>query len=246
LEPIGCGFAQSIARYIRCREAYPDAAMMMGIGNITELTDADSAAINVVLLGLCEELQIHSVLTTQVINWARSSVRECDIARRLVHYACRNRIPPKHITSQLVMLRDAKLKEFPTTMFAELADSIRDNNLRIFAQRGQLHLVSAGVNLSGSDPFELMEQLFASSVGPSINPSHAFYLGFELAKAATALTLGKQYEQDEALDWGFLTEPEDHHRLARTRKTRDSEAPDSKASDRNIADPKPTDELPSD
>ncbi len=73
LEPIGCGFAQSLARYVRCRERYPDARMMMGIGNITELTDADSAAINVVLLGFCEELRIESVLTTQVINWARSS-----------------------------------------------------------------------------------------------------------------------------------------------------------------------------
>jgi hypothetical protein len=40
------------------------------------------------------------------------------------------------------------------------------------------------------------------------DPSHAFYLGYELAKATTALTLGKQYTQDEALDWGFLTRPE--------------------------------------
>ena len=27
------------------------------------------------------------MLTTEVINWARTSVRECDLARRLVHYA---------------------------------------------------------------------------------------------------------------------------------------------------------------
>ncbi|MEZ6135442.1 MAG: hypothetical protein R3C53_11085 [Pirellulaceae bacterium] len=47
--------------------------MMMGIGNITELTDADSAGINVLLLGICQELQINSVLTTQVINWAQAA-----------------------------------------------------------------------------------------------------------------------------------------------------------------------------
>ena len=41
-----------------------------------------------------------------------------------------------------------------------------------------------------------------------IDPSHAFYLGYELAKATTALTLGKQYRQDQALQWGFLTVPE--------------------------------------
>src|SRR4029079_13528646 len=81
MEPIGFGFAQSLGRYLQVRDRYPDAEMMMGIGNLTELTDADSAAINVVLLGFCEELGIRSVLTTQVINWARSSVRECDLAR---------------------------------------------------------------------------------------------------------------------------------------------------------------------
>ena len=48
--------------------------MMMGTGNLTELTDADSAPINTLLLGFCEGLNIRSVLTTQVIPWARTSV----------------------------------------------------------------------------------------------------------------------------------------------------------------------------
>ena len=43
-----------------------------------------------------------------------------------------------------------------------------------------------------------------ASVG-ALTPAHAFYLGMELMKARTALTLGKQYTQDEALRWGFLT-----------------------------------------
>ena len=38
-----------------------------------------------------------------------------------------------------------------------------------------------------------------------LDSSHAFYLGHELAKARTALTLGKNYRQDEALRWGHLT-----------------------------------------
>jgi hypothetical protein len=33
-----------------------------------------------------------------------------------------------------------------------------------------------------------------------------------MAKAVTALTLGKQYRQDQALEWGFLTRPEESHR----------------------------------
>src|SRR5207249_11877905 len=82
IEPIGCGFAASLGRYLEVRRRYPDVEMLMGIGNLTELTDADSAAINVLLLGICQELGIRSVLTTQVINWARTAVRECDLARR--------------------------------------------------------------------------------------------------------------------------------------------------------------------
>ena len=39
-------------------------------------------------------------------------------------------------------------------------------------------------------------------------PAHAFYLGFEMMKAKTALTLGKVYRQDQALEWGLLTELE--------------------------------------
>jgi hypothetical protein len=41
-----------------------------------------------------------------------------------------------------------------------------------------------------------------------IDPAHAFYLGYEMAKAVTALTLAKNYVQDQALRWGFLTEQE--------------------------------------
>ena len=47
---------------------------------------------------------------------------------------------------------------------------------------------------------------------PTLDPSHAFYLGYEFAKAVTALTLGKAYTQDRALRWGFLTVPEAGHR----------------------------------
>jgi hypothetical protein len=54
------------------------------------------------------------------------------------------------------------------------------------------------------------------------DPAHAFYLGYELMKARTSLTLGKNYRQDQALDWGFLTEPEVSH-LDRKRQPREAE-----------------------
>jgi hypothetical protein len=84
----------------------------------------------------------------------------------------------------------------------------------LFAEGGRVHLVCAGLHLDGADPFELFERLMATQPR-NVDPSHAFYLGYELAKAMTALTLGKEYRQDESLDWGHLTVAEQCHRLAR-------------------------------
>lgn len=217
LEPIGCGFANSLERYCQTRRLFPDVPMMMGIGNITELTDADSAAINVVLLGFCEELQIESVLTTEVISWAQSAVRECNLARKLVNYSVRHRIPPKHLEERLVLLRDPSNSPVSDSAIEHLATNLKDNNYRIIVGLDEIHLLSANVHIRGTDPYEMMQALMALPESRNVDPSHAFYLGFELHKALTALSLGKRYEQDEALNWGFLTREEKHHRLARAR-----------------------------
>ncbi|MDZ4820246.1 MAG: DUF6513 domain-containing protein [Planctomycetota bacterium] len=214
LEPIGFGSAAILGRYLEIRRRYPDAEMLMGIGNITELTDADSASVNVLLLGICEELGIRSVLTTQVVHWARSSVRECDLARRLVYHAIHNQVLPKHLEPRLVPLRGAKPTEFGDAVLQELSESIKDHNYRVFAEQEQVHLISAKMHLRGTDPFLVFEELLARNP-KNMDPAHAFYLGYEMAKAVTALTLNKEYTQDEALDWGFLTREETSHRLKR-------------------------------
>ena len=204
IEPIGFGFAQSLGRYIEVRRRYPDASIMMGIGNLTEMTEADAAGVNMILIGFCQELSINSVLTTQVINWARSSVREIDIARRVMHYAVTHRTVPKHVDERLIMLRDPKLRIPSETVLTQLAKAITDSNIRIFADptTGKLHAMNKRIHAVDDDPFVLFDQLGIDDA------SHAFYLGYELAKAVTALTLGKNYTQDEPLNWGMLTRPE--------------------------------------
>ena len=218
LEPIGLGFTASLGRYIQARERWPEAEMMMGIGNITELTDVDSAGINVLLLAICQELGIRSVLTTQVINWSRTSVKECDLARKLVYYSINHQVPPKHLSDELVILRDTKLLQFGVEEISQLASQIKDNNYRIFAEAGEVHLLGSQHHFHDADPFKTFDQLMQSNP-TNVDPSHAFYLGYEMCKALIAMQLGKQYTQDEALDWGFLTVPEtDRHRLKRGRK----------------------------
>ena len=78
---------------------------------------------------------------------------------------------------------------------------------------GQIHLLGSQLHFHGEDPFELFDQL-ADTEPKNLDPSHAFYLGYEMCKAMIALQLGKQYTQDEALRWGHLTvEEKDRHRL---------------------------------
>jgi hypothetical protein len=53
-----------------------------------------------------------------------------------------------------------------------------------------------------------------------------------MMKAKTALTLSKNYRQDRAMEWGFLTEPEQSHRARQSERAR----PPSGAIDQAQAD----------
>ena len=76
----------------------------------------------------------------------------------------------------------------------------------IFAEDERLYAINGTMFLEETDTLVLFQKMGVT------DPAHAFYLGYELMKAKTALTLDKAYRQDQALDWGFLTEPEVSHR----------------------------------
>jgi dihydropteroate synthase len=182
--------------------------MMMGIGNVTELTEVDSAGMNMLLAAVCEELGIQSVLTTQVINWCRTAVAEFDKARRMVRHAVSARTIPKHIDSSMVMLRDARLNGMSAESIADFASAITDPNFRILAEAGEIHLLNRDGHHHGNDVFRLYEaaaEIACSKLRP-LDASHAFYLGYELARAEIALLLGKQYVQDAPMTFGLLGE----------------------------------------
>ena len=221
LEPIGFGFAASLARYHEVRRRCPNAAMMMGVGNVSEMTAVDSAGVNMLLAAICQELAIGSVLTTEVINWARTSVREFDIARRLARYAVAESRVPKHVTDELVMLRDPRVPACGGDQLRQLAASIRDPNYRIFVECDAIHVMNRDGYWNGRDAYELFDR-FRAAAESDLTPDHAFYLGYELSKAVTALTLSKRYSQDEALRWGFLTIEEPSARERRHRQGTDA------------------------
>ena len=87
---------------------------MMGVGNLTELIEADTSGINAVLLGIAAELRVGAVLTTQVSAHARRAVREADWARRIMHAAAQPQHACRKGMSDALMTVHAK-HPFPDT-----------------------------------------------------------------------------------------------------------------------------------
>jgi dihydropteroate synthase len=216
IEPIGFGFTASLERYAEVHRRYPDAAQMMGVGNITELTSADTTGVHALLLAMCEELGVRAVLTTEVIPWARGAVREIDIARRLMYHAVRHRTLPKNVDDRLVTVKDPEILEYDEAELRRLHAAVTDPNFRIFTDRSTITVFNHEIFVRGTDIQEIFGQLGVDEA------THAFYLGRELARAKLAITLGKTYRQEGALRWGYLTPPDDaraeHVKLTQRRR----------------------------
>ena len=203
LEPIGFGFMTSLERYAETRRRYPVAEMLMGIGNLTELTAADSTGVNALLIAVCQELGIRTVLTTEVIPWAHGAVREVDVARRLMHHAVTHKTIPKGLDDRLVTVKDPVVLTYSQDELRALQAEITDPNFRIFADADGITVLNNERFVRGTNIQQIFAQLGVDEA------THAFYLGKELARASLAVTLGKTYRQEGSLSWGYLTPTED-------------------------------------
>ena len=223
IEPIGFGFMASLERYAEVHRRYPAVGQLMGVGNITELTSADSTGVNALLLAICEETGVRAVLTTEVIPWARGAVREIDVARRLMHHAVRHRTLPKGVDDRLLTVKDPLILEYSEEELRQLHAAVKDANFRIFADRSTITVFNDQIFVRGTDIQEIFGQLGVAEA------THAFYLGRELMKAKLAITLGKTYRQEGSLAWGYLTPPDDvrseHVKLTQRRRRADGAPP---------------------
>jgi dihydropteroate synthase-like protein len=216
LDPIHFGFMSSLGRYAQLRQRLPAAAILMGTGNLTELTDADSVGVTAALLGICSELFIRNLLVVQVSPHTRRTVQEHDAARRIMFAAREDSSLPKDYSNALLSLHDRK--PFPDTPseIAELAAQVKDANFRIEIGEDGIHVFNGNGHHVAQDAMSLFTVLGVERDGP-----HAFYLGAELMKAEIAWRLGKRYAQDSPLDWGCAVDrpADDLTRLAETGHT---------------------------
>ncbi len=209
LDPIPFGLTRSIVRYQRLRDRFPDAPIMMGTGNLTELTEADTSGIHALLLGIAAELDVAALLTTQVSAHARRAVAEADHARRVMQAARRMQALPKGLSDRLMTVHDKHPWPDSDDEIATQAAAVRDPNFRIHVNTTGLHVYNRDGLRRDTDPFRLWPQL-----GLEDDAGHAFYMGVELARAEIAWQLGKRYVQDQPLDWGIAAVPRPPEDLA--------------------------------
>ncbi len=201
LDPIHFGFTASIVRYHQVRQRHPEVEMMLGVGNITELTHADTVGMNALLLGICSELDINHILATEVSKHACRAIKEADVARRIMYAAKSQQTLPKHINPGLMALHETAPFPYQQEEIKELAAQIKDPSFRIQVSSDGVHVFNRDGFHSATDPFDFFPNLQVETDG-----GHAFYLGVELARAEIAWQLGKRFTQDQALNWGCATQ----------------------------------------
>ena len=196
----------------------------MGIGNLTELTEADTTGVNAMLIGFCQELGIRNVLTTEVIDWARGAVREAVLAAQLMHFAQHEGTPPKHVDGRLLTIKDEDVRPTPRPSCASCTRASPTPT----SASSPTPTGSTRSTPSTSSRAPTSTQIF-DELGVDEH-THAFYLGKELMKASIARALRKNYRQESPLDWGYLTF--------------DRAAPQARPADRALATrpPDPTEE----
>ncbi len=154
----------------------------MGIGNLTELTEADTTGVTAMLIGFCQELGIRNVLTTEVIDWARGAVREAVLAAQLMHFAHRARDAAqarRRPAASRSRTRSSARTRRPSCASCRRRSPTR--TIRIFADADcDLRLQRRPLRQGHR------HQRRSSTSSGSTSATHAFYLGKELMKATIA------------------------------------------------------------
>jgi dihydropteroate synthase-like protein len=198
LDPIHFGLSDSIVRYHKLRKKYPDISIMMGVGNLTELTDADTTGINAILFGLISEMEINAVLATSVSPHAVNAIAEADSARRVMYRAKQDNRLPRGYSNRLLGLHDRRPFPYSDDEISDISGEIKDPSFRIMISDAGVHVFNRDGHMLEVDPFA-----FYARLGVEQDASHAFYLGVELGRAQIAWQLKKRYVQDEELSWGI-------------------------------------------
>lgn len=200
--------AESIERYIEFRKRDSETPLLFGVGNVTELSDADSIGINAILAFIAEEIGCNLIFTTEASPKTAKSVRELKIASYLAKSAKIRSSPPKDTGLSLLVLKEKvryETAQIPEEFIEarKEEDFIRDplGDFIIFIANGKVFCKHEKAVIAGKNAKEIMDTVLRLGLVSRLD--HAAYLGRELMKAEIGLRLGKNYIQDRDLNFGF-------------------------------------------
>ena len=212
--PLQPSLLESLAAYLEFSRRHPEVPLMMGVGNVTELVDADSLGVNALMTALAAELEVSLILTTEASTKTRGCVEELCKAVKMAKLAKRRGKPMKDFSLSLLKLKDKRdLTLPPEAIGVESPIKASKPTPRPMDPAGYVKVTvdrSRGVivvsHFKGGKPtcsFEAQraEDLYCELIrrGLVSTLDHAAYIGKELCKAELALKLGKSYVQDEEL-----------------------------------------------
>ena len=216
LDPVNS--SSIVESIIACHEFHKTnkAPMFFGVGNVTELMDADSGGVNVLLAGIGMELGVSILFTPEESGKTRGSVYELATASKMMFLAKNRQSIPKDLGINMVAFKDKHKRndiidndvsqipqttlEKPLKFVRDKAGSFRINvdygttveNSQIVAthfKKNKPDLVIVGKNAK-----EIYEEIITKKLVSRME--HAAYLGSELQKAEIAMITGKDYVQD--------------------------------------------------
>ncbi len=212
------GLLVALESYRRFRELRPEVPLLFGIGNATELVDADSQGVNAALAALAREAGANMLHVPEHSIKARGSVREAVRAAQMAFLAEAKGTAPKDLGVDLLVLKEKRWTEEAYDASPErsamVAEGVGDGKFRpdeagwfkvqIDRAAGKivaLHYPEGGDTpqtiIKGDDATEIYQTIIRLRLITKLD--HAAYLGRELEKAALALKLGRSYRQDEEL-----------------------------------------------
>lgn len=192
------------------------APMFFGVGNVTELMDADSGGVNALLAGIGMELGVSILFTPEESGKTRGGVRELATASKMMFLAKHRSSIPKDLGINLVEFKDKHKKlqssiegidDLEVIMPSEEIKFVRDTagSFKIVIDYGTSLENSKiiVVHFTKNTPDMVFEGKTAKEISDEIikkglvtRLEHAAYLGAELEKAEIAMVTRKDYVQD--------------------------------------------------
>ena len=191
------------------RERNPHKVLFFGLGNVSELLDADSNGVHAVLSGIAMEVNANILFTPESSQKTKGSISELKTASNMMFISKLRRTIPKNLGINLIQYKDQYKKEDVEIETEDLPhiSAVADGKF-IPDQKGSFKIIvednlikaihyknyEKNCVITGTTARAIYEEILRRDLISRME--HSAYLGMELEKAEIALKLNKKYIQD--------------------------------------------------